>query len=536
MAPLDSLTPALKAVTGVFDAGGRTLVVFVTGMLPTLVVLLTASYTMSALVSQQRIRGLARLLSKNSVTRYALLPLLAMFFLSNPAAYTFGVFLEERHKPAFYDTTVSLCHPITGLFPHCNPSELFVWLGVASGITALAQTHAVAFSLPKLALYYLGVALLTNLLRGGVTEALTHRMMTRAGATRAPVGQTDASAPAKHAPVRAYHSVEVRRGPNGWGGPLVITPTGPRNKIVAVTGGDIPKVAQRLAELTGATVVDGFRSPPPAAEVAAVVIDCGGTARCGVYPRKRIPTINLRPVGQSGPLAQFITQDIYVSGVQLDCLSRVDGAKLPVEVRTTSLRACAAGVNAAPEPDSPRGVKHRDGFASTLAPVAGGMVGALNVLYASGRKSIDTVITSVLPFIACVALLTGVIDALAVSTGLAHRFAPLADNVLGLVALSAICGLPFLSPALGPGAVIAQVIGAAVVGPAIAYGAIAPHLALPALFAYDTQVGCDFAPVGLSMGEAKPETIRLGVPAVLVSRQIMGPVSVLVAWVASLAL
>ncbi|VVE84435.1 PTS glucitol/sorbitol transporter subunit IIB [Pandoraea sputorum] len=531
MAPLDSLTHALEAVTGVFDAGGKTLVGFVTGILPTLVVLLTAIYTVIALVGEPRIRALARFLSKNSLTRYSLLPLLAMFFLTNPMAYTFGVFLEERHKPAFYDTTVSLCHPITGLFPHGNPSELFVWLGVATGITTLAQTHAVSFSLPKLALYYLGVALLINLLRGRVTEALTRRMMTRDGACPAPSGDPGAGAPVPHGThAPAYHGVEVRRGPNGWGGPLVITPTGQRNKIVAVTGGDIPKVAQRLAELTGATVVDGFRSPPPGTEVAAVVIDCGGTARCGVYPRQRIPTINVRPVGASGPLAQFITEDIYVSGVQLDCLSRVDGPTASAEGRTTSLRACAA------EPDRSRRVNRLGGLASTLTTVAGGMGGVVNILYSSGRKSIDTVITNVLPFIAFVAMLIGVINALAVTTGLAHWLAPLADNILGLVALSAICGLPFLSPVLGPGAVIAQVIGAAIVGPAIAHGTIAPHLALPALFAYDTQVGCDFAPVGLSLGEAKPETIRLGVPAVLLSRQIMGPVSVLVAWGASLTL
>ncbi|AKK24921.1 PTS glucitol/sorbitol transporter subunit IIB [Pandoraea oxalativorans] len=337
-----------------------------------------------------------------------------------------------------------------------------------------------------------------------------------------------------HAP--AYHAVEVRCGPNGWGGPLVVTPTQQRNKIVAVTGGDIPKVAQRLAELTGATVVDGFRTAPPGAEVAAVVIDCGGTARCGVYPRKRIPTINIRPGGPSGPLARFITEDIYVSGVQRDGLHRVDGLTPPADVDMTAPRACAGGANVAPEPGSVRGVKNRAALAGTLTTVAGGMGGVVNVLYTSGRKAIDTVITNVLPFIAFVALLIGLIDSLVASTGLAHWLAPLADNIVGLAALSAICGLPFLSPVLGPGAVIAQVIGAAIIGPAIAHGTIAPHLALPALFAYDTQVGCDFAPVGLSLGEAKPETIRLGVPAVLVSRQMMGPVSVLVAWVASLAL
>src|SRR5688572_12689871 len=114
---------------------------------------------------------------------------------------------------------------------------------------------------------------------------------------------------------RTFRAVRIERGAQGWGGPLVIQPTAEKDKIVAVTGGGIPEVAQRIADLTGAEVVDGFRAPPPESEIAAVVVDCGGTARAGVYPRKRIPTINLTPVGQAGPLAQFITEDIYVSGV-----------------------------------------------------------------------------------------------------------------------------------------------------------------------------------------------------------------------------
>src|SRR5918993_1878125 len=117
---------------------------------------------------------------------------------------------------------------------------------------------------------------------------------------------------------REYKAVRIERGPQGWGGPLVIQPTAEKDKIVAVTGGGIPEVAQRIADLTGAEVIDGFRAPPPESEIAAVVVDCGGTARAGVYPRKRIPTVNLTPVGAAGPLAQFITEDIYVSGVRPD--------------------------------------------------------------------------------------------------------------------------------------------------------------------------------------------------------------------------
>ncbi len=115
---------------------------------------------------------------------------------------------------------------------------------------------------------------------------------------------------------KTYKAVKITKGSSGWGGPLVIEPTAQRNKVVSVTGGGIHPVAQRIADMTGAEAVDGFKSPPIESEMAVVVVDCGGTARCGVYPRKRIPTVNLTPVGQAGPLAQFITEDIYVSGVK----------------------------------------------------------------------------------------------------------------------------------------------------------------------------------------------------------------------------
>ena len=341
---------------------------------------------------------------------------------------------------------------------------------------------------------------------------------------------------------KSFKAVKISKGRGGWGGPLVILPTDQRDKIVSITGGGIDPLTKRIAELTGGIAVDGFKNPPLESEMAVVVVDCGGTARCGVYPRKRIPTVNLTAVGQVGPLADFIKEDIYVSGCKLDSVTMADGSEAPTAAGATSAAAptrsitgssntTVGGVSAAAAGEEMAGSGGVIGLISSIGRVMGRVVG---IFFNAGRRSIDQVVRNVLPFMAFVTMLIGLILYTGIGQVLAQWMGPLANNIVGLMIISAICGLPFLSPILGPGAVIAQVIGVAIIGPQIANGSIAPAMALPALFAYNTQVGCDFVPVGLALGEAQPKTIEIGVPAVLISRQIMGPVSVIIAWLVSL--
>jgi PTS system glucitol/sorbitol-specific IIB component len=176
-----------------------------------------------------------------------------------------------------------------------------------------------------------------------------------------------------------------------------------------------------------------------------------------------------------------------------------------------------------------------EGLNSVLEKVGRGVGGVVGRMYQAGRDAIDVVIRTILPFIAFVGLIVGIINATGIGELLANTLSPLASSLAGLLVLSVIIAIPVLSPLLGPGAVIAQIIGV-LLGTQIADGNIPPQYALPALFAINPQVGCDFIPVGLSLGEAEPETVEVGVPAILFSRLITGPISVIIAYVFSIGL
>lgn len=162
---------------GVFNTGGQTLLGLMGGILPTLVVLLTAVNALIRLIGPEKIENLGKAAAQPGLqwypVRYMVLPFLSVFFLTNPMAYTMGRFLPERFKPAFYDAAVSYVHPILGIFPHANPGELFVWAGIAAGITTLG------FGLGDLAVRYLLVGLVVIFIRGIVTEFITARMLAR---------------------------------------------------------------------------------------------------------------------------------------------------------------------------------------------------------------------------------------------------------------------------------------------------------------------------------------------------------------------
>ena len=147
----------------------------------------------------------------------------------------------------------------------------------------------------------------------------------------------------------------------------------------------------------------------------------------------------------------------------------------------------------------------------------------MGVFYQSGRDAVDMLLKNIIPFMAFISMMIGIINYTGIGDLIAKVLSPLAGSLPGMIVLALICSIPILSPILGPGAVISQVIGVL----------IPVQYALPALFAINAHVGCDFIPVGLSLGEAKPETVQVGVPAILYSRMLTGFTAVILAYFAS---
>ena len=348
--------------SNIIDAGTLQLVQWVTQLLPQIFLFLILLNAVTRLVGRSRVERLAVRCGSNPLLRYLVLPFLSAVILGNPMAISMGRYLPEEYKPAYFASASYHCHTNSGIFQHINPAELFLWLGIANGVLGRG------LNLFPLAVRYLCAGLVANFISGYATEIITRRLEKKqhirleetlnllrsqdrgnadqAGMPRQTAGQADMTmqtaaqadmtmqsaaqadmqqqasnqaGPALQDTDPAdppYHSITITRGDGGYGGPVTVTPTKDRHIVLFMTGGGIePEPLEKIIALSGMTAVNGNLETCPDEKVALAIIDCGGTLRCGIYPGKGIPTLNLLATGKSGPLAKYMTKDLYVSAV-----------------------------------------------------------------------------------------------------------------------------------------------------------------------------------------------------------------------------
>lgn len=168
---MDLVVSFAEGFMGLFDSGAETFVSWVTGIVPKVLLLLVFMNSLIALIGQEKINKFAKVCSKNVILAYGVLPFLSAFMLGNPMALSMGKFLPERMKPSYYASAAYHCHTNSGIFPHINVGEIFIYLGIADGITKLG------LSTTPLALRYLLVGLVMNFFAGWVTDFTTKMVM-----------------------------------------------------------------------------------------------------------------------------------------------------------------------------------------------------------------------------------------------------------------------------------------------------------------------------------------------------------------------
>lgn len=174
---MDYITKFAEGFMKLFQLGGDTFISWMTGIVPVVLMLLVAMNAFIALLGEERVNKLAAVSAKNPVSRYMILPFISAFMLGNPMAISMGRFMPEYYKPSYVASQMQFCHTSNGVFPHINPGELFVWLGIASGIKALGLSQM------ELAIRYLLVGLIMNFVSGWVTDFTTAYVSKQQGIT-----------------------------------------------------------------------------------------------------------------------------------------------------------------------------------------------------------------------------------------------------------------------------------------------------------------------------------------------------------------
>lgn len=164
---MESIVNIASGFMNLFTLGGEQFKSWVVGIVPTITVLLVLMNAIIALAGQDRVDKLARVCTSNPLLRYAVLPWVSAFMLGNPMALSMGKFMPEYYKPSYYAAATYHCHTNSGIFPHINASEIFIYLGIANGLTTLGLDTT------PLALRYLLVGIVCNFISGWSTDFTT---------------------------------------------------------------------------------------------------------------------------------------------------------------------------------------------------------------------------------------------------------------------------------------------------------------------------------------------------------------------------
>ena len=175
---MNFLVSIAEGLSGFFASAGEAIWDNISGTCPTVIAALTVLNTLVAFIGEDRFDKVARKLTGNFFARYTLLPYLANFLVASPTSFTFGKYLKEKYKPGYYE----VCNrtnmaPMMCLFPHVNPAELYVWLGVFNGVVAIAGPTAGA----KLAAATFIVGFCTSSFIGVVNEKMAMFLAKRQG-------------------------------------------------------------------------------------------------------------------------------------------------------------------------------------------------------------------------------------------------------------------------------------------------------------------------------------------------------------------
>lgn len=172
---MNTLIYLSKGFIWLFQMGANTFLGWMKGIVPIVLLLMVFMNTVINLIGQDKVNKFAQWSSKYSIMRNMILPFIAAFVLCNPASFTLGRFLPEFYKPSYYAANAQYCHTSSGIFPHINPGELFVWLGIATGIQKLG------LDMTPLAIRYLLVGLVMNAVGAYVTDFTTAYVCKKTG-------------------------------------------------------------------------------------------------------------------------------------------------------------------------------------------------------------------------------------------------------------------------------------------------------------------------------------------------------------------